>query len=58
MNLQDDPVWTYLDAQHKYILEQLRKVFLTAITAIQSKLFNLRSIVGLELSDAQRNKPS
>jgi exocyst complex component 2 len=35
LNMPDDPVWSYFDAQHSYILEQMRKVFSISVVTIQ-----------------------
>lgn len=31
----DEPVWTYFDAQHKYILEQMRDTYDAAKSSIK-----------------------
>jgi exocyst complex component 2 len=31
----EEPVWTYFDAQHKYILDQMRETYQTSVAAIQ-----------------------
>ncbi|CCL99103.1 uncharacterized protein FIBRA_01117 [Fibroporia radiculosa] len=36
LNPSDDPVWTYFDAQHKYILQHMQETYTAAVSAIQS----------------------
>ncbi|KAF8273712.1 exocyst complex component Sec5-domain-containing protein [Lactarius quietus] len=33
LNMPEDPVWTYFDAQHKFILDQMKKAYQVALTA-------------------------
>ena len=32
----EEPVWTYFDAQHKYILDQMQEVFTSAVIVVKS----------------------
>jgi hypothetical protein len=34
--MPSDPIWTYFDAQHKFILERMRKVFLNSLIVVKS----------------------
>ncbi|KZT10260.1 uncharacterized protein LAESUDRAFT_721596 [Laetiporus sulphureus 93-53] len=36
LNPTDDPVWTYFDAQHKYILQHMQETYNAAVDAIRS----------------------
>jgi hypothetical protein len=33
--MPEDPVWTYLDAQHKFILDQMKKTYKAAVDVVQ-----------------------
>ena len=44
MNTPDDPVWIYLDSQHKYILSQLRDSYETSTKLINGKYFRKLSV--------------
>ncbi|KAI9065588.1 hypothetical protein FKP32DRAFT_1610523 [Trametes sanguinea] len=35
-NTSDDPVWTYFDAQHKHIVQNMRDAYTNAVNAIQA----------------------
>ncbi|KAI0065245.1 hypothetical protein BV25DRAFT_1822396 [Artomyces pyxidatus] len=37
LNTSDDPVWTYFDAQHRFILDQMRKTYQNTVSVIKSK---------------------
>ncbi|KAI0030356.1 exocyst complex component Sec5-domain-containing protein [Vararia minispora EC-137] len=39
VEMPSDPVWTYFDAQHKFIVERMRKVYQLSIAGIQSTSF-------------------
>ena len=32
----EEPVWTYFDAQHRYILDQMQEVFTSAVAVVKS----------------------
>ncbi|EPS97441.1 hypothetical protein FOMPIDRAFT_98227 [Fomitopsis schrenkii] len=36
LNPSDDPVWTYLDAQHKYILNHMQETYISSVEHIRS----------------------
>ncbi|KAH9835275.1 exocyst complex component Sec5-domain-containing protein [Rhodofomes roseus] len=36
LNPSDDPVWTYLDAQHKYIINHMQETYTTSVEHIRS----------------------
>lgn len=33
--MPEDPVWTYFDAQHRFILDQMKKSYQTAVAVVQ-----------------------
>ncbi len=33
--MPEDPVWTYFDAQHKFILDQMKKAYQLALTVVE-----------------------
>jgi exocyst complex component 2 len=33
--MPEDPVWTYFDAQHKFILDQMKKTYQAAVDVVQ-----------------------
>jgi len=33
--MPEDPVWTYFDAQHKFILDQMNKSYHAALAVVQ-----------------------
>ena len=35
LNMPEDPVWTYFDAQHKFILDQMKKAYQVALAAVK-----------------------
>jgi len=35
LNMPEDPVWTYFDAQHKFILDQMNKSYHAALAVVQ-----------------------
>ncbi|KAH9036875.1 exocyst complex component Sec5-domain-containing protein [Lactarius pseudohatsudake] len=35
LNMPEDPVWTYFDAQHKFILDQMQKAYQMALAAVK-----------------------
>ena len=35
LSMPEDPVWTYFDAQHKFILDKMKKTYQTAIDVVQ-----------------------
>ncbi|KAI0305323.1 exocyst complex component Sec5-domain-containing protein [Multifurca ochricompacta] len=37
LNMPEDPVWTYFDAQHNFILDQMKKTYQIAVTTVQRK---------------------
>lgn len=37
LNPSDDPVWTYLDAQHKYILNHMQEIYLASVEHIRCR---------------------
>ena len=37
LNPSDDPVWTYLDAQHKYILNHMQETYLASVEHIRCR---------------------
>ncbi|TFK49428.1 hypothetical protein OE88DRAFT_1703099 [Heliocybe sulcata] len=37
LNSPDDPVWAYLDSQHKYILHQMNEMYKTGIAVVEAK---------------------
>lgn len=37
LNPSDDPVWTYLDAQHKYILNHMQETYLSSVEHIRCR---------------------
>ncbi|THH19659.1 hypothetical protein EW146_g1566 [Bondarzewia mesenterica] len=37
LNTHDDPVWTYFDAQHKFILDQMKKTYQAAVDVVQNE---------------------
>ncbi|KAH9077909.1 exocyst complex component Sec5-domain-containing protein [Lactarius deliciosus] len=37
LNMPEDPVWTYFDAQHKFILDQMKKAYQMALAAVKRK---------------------
>ncbi|KAH9019422.1 exocyst complex component Sec5-domain-containing protein [Lactarius hengduanensis] len=37
LNMPEDPVWTYFDAQHKFILDQMQKAYQMALAAVKRK---------------------
>lgn len=53
LNTPDDPVWTYFDAQHRFILEQMKKMYQIAVGVVHSKKEKTQpSIQGLDSLDA------
>lgn len=38
LNIADDPAWTYFDAQHKYLMQQMNSSYRTAVSNIKSSL--------------------
>ncbi|KAN0136858.1 Exocyst complex component Sec5 domain containing protein [Lactarius tabidus] len=37
LNMPEDPAWTYFDAQHKFILDQMKKAYQVALAAVKRK---------------------
>jgi exocyst complex component 2 len=35
LNMPEDPVWTYFDAQHKFILDQMKKAYQVALAVVK-----------------------
>ena len=33
--MPEDPVWTHFDAQHKFILDQMKKAYQVALAAVK-----------------------
>ena len=33
--MPEDPVWTYFDAQHKFILDQMKKAYQVALAVVK-----------------------
>jgi exocyst complex component 2 len=33
--MPEDPAWTYFDAQHKFILDQMKKAYQVALAAVK-----------------------
>lgn len=33
--MPEDPVWTFFDTQHKFILDQMKKSYLAAVAVVQ-----------------------
>ena len=38
MQAVDDPIWTYFDSQHKYILSEMNKIHRSSVASIQGIL--------------------
>lgn len=51
MNTPDDPVWVYLDSQHKYILGHLQESYEASVKLISGKIFSIVQV----LSGPQKN---
>jgi len=39
LNVPDEPVWTYFDSQHKFILKQMKESYDNSVSSIKSKSF-------------------
>ncbi|KAF8480248.1 exocyst complex component Sec5-domain-containing protein [Russula ochroleuca] len=37
LNMPEDPVWTYFDAQHKFILDRMKKSYQESVAVVQRK---------------------
>jgi exocyst complex component 2 len=35
--MPEDPVWTYFDAQHKFILDRMKKSYQESVAVVQRK---------------------
>lgn len=48
--MPEDPVWTYFDAQHKSILDQMKKSYQAAVVVVQRMSFVY--ILGFSIADS------
>lgn len=39
LNPNDEPVWSYFDAQHKSIVEQMKESYATSVKAVRGNVF-------------------
>ena len=53
----DDPAWSYFDAQHKHIMQNMRDVYTTAVSTIKGWRYSLcRSGLMIHVSAALNDK--